>query len=167
MWLTRVLNFVRTQEPIIKKHTNEFTGFQRVKMDRSWGRRKTKMMTAHVYGRQRNCARLSMIKMNNILKIHTGSRKAARQDFAELCDLRIESSCKELHYNNFYMVETLATMNIGLNRKVLANMAIWEPRTFRSVVGLCAHQESLPEDEGGLGRDKTGPGTDVVSRGLF
>ena len=56
MWLTRVLRFVRNQEPIIKKHTNEYTGFQvetMAKNDKSWGRRKVKMMTAHLYGRRK------------------------------------------------------------------------------------------------------------------
>ena len=54
MWLTRVLRIVRNQEPIIKKHTNEYTGFQVENMeknDKSWKRRKVKMMTAHLYGR--------------------------------------------------------------------------------------------------------------------
>ena len=56
MWLTRVLRIVRNQEPIIKKHTNEYTGFQvqtMEKNDKSWGRRKVKMMTAHLYGRRK------------------------------------------------------------------------------------------------------------------
>ena len=98
------------------------------------------------------------------LKRVTKSRQAARKDFKELCELRIEAGSKELHYNPFDMRETLARLNIGLNRKVLANMAIWEPRSFRSIIGLCAHKESLPEHEGGMGKPPMGPGTKVITR---
>ena len=68
MWLTRVLNIVRVNEPIIKNHTNEITGVIPQKLDKAWGRRKVKMMTAHLYGRQRNCYRLAVIKMGNYLR---------------------------------------------------------------------------------------------------
>ena len=56
MWLTRVLNIVRVNEPIIKKHTNEFTGIEvgmKMTTDKAWTRRRVKMMTAHLYGRRK------------------------------------------------------------------------------------------------------------------
>ena len=56
MWLTRVLNIVRINEPIIKKHTNEYTGVQvgmKMTTDKAWTRRRIKMMTAHIYGRSK------------------------------------------------------------------------------------------------------------------
>ena len=43
---------------------------------------------------------------------------------------------------------TLARSNIALNCKVLANMAIWEPRSFTSIIGLCAHKEKLAKETG-------------------
>ena len=166
MWLTRVLQAVKTHDPIVKKHSNEFTGIFKEKIDHiSWNRRRFKMMNAHMYGRNRNCYKIGISVMHKNLQRLSGQRKAYRKDFQELCDLRIESSGKELHYNDFSMRETLARLHIGLNRKVLANLAIWEPRTFRSIVGLCAHKESLPEDQGGLDKPKSGPGTEVISRG--
>ena len=56
MWLTRVLNIVRTTEPTIKKHTNEYIGVQvgmKMTTDKAWGRRRVKMMTAHLSGRSK------------------------------------------------------------------------------------------------------------------
>ena len=98
------------------------------------------------------------------LEKSTEARGLARQDFRELCDLRIEAAAKEVHYDPIDMRETLSRLHIGLNRKVLSNLAIWEPRTFRSIAALCAHKENLPEDEGGLDKNKSGPGTEVISR---
>ena len=74
MFFTRVLN-------VIKKHTNEFTGFVKESPDRKWGRRKVKMMTAHYYGRGRNCYRLAIRQMNKGLEHHTKNRALSRQDF--------------------------------------------------------------------------------------
>merc|ERR1712018_372511 len=95
----------------------------------------------------------------------TKNRELSRKDFRELCDLRIEAGAKDLHYDPFYMRDTLARLHIGLNTKVLANLAIWEPRSFRSIVGLCAHKESMPEHEGGMGKPLAGPGIKVISKG--
>ena len=113
---------------------------------------------------ERNCYRLAHRKMLKGLERSTALRGEARKDFKELCDLRIEAGAKEVHYDPVDMRETLSRLHIGLNRKVLSSLAIWEPRTFRSIAAICAHKESLPEDEGGLDKNKAGPGTEVISR---
>ena len=168
MWLTRVMNVVRTHEPVIKKHTNEVTGLQvgtKMGTDNSWRIRKTKMMTAHVFGRARNVKCLSERKMKKNLEKATAARALGRKDFKELCDLRIEAAAKEVHYDPVDMRETLARLHLGLNRKILSNLAIWEPRSFRSIAGICAYKENLTNEDGGLNKDKAGPGTEVISRG--
>merc|ERR1712038_289470 len=50
----------------------------------------------------------------------TKNRELSRKDFRELCDLRIEAGAKELHYDSFYMRDTLARLHVGLNTKILA-----------------------------------------------
>ena len=170
MFFTRILNAIK-----IPKHTNEFTGIVKESPDRKWGRRKIKMMSAHYYGRHRNCYRLASRKMKTSLDFVTKNRELARRDFKELCDLRIQAGATENHYNTFFMRETLARLNIGLNRKVLANLAMWEPRSFRSIIGLCAHKENLAKEAGELEspypldptKATVGPGTKVIDRKLF
>ena len=63
------------------------------------------------------------------------------------------------------MQEALARSHIPLNRKVLANLAIWEPRSFRSVVAVTAFKENQSFDEGGLQANHPGPGVDVIPEG--
>ena len=130
----------------------------------------------------RNCYMLASRQLQKGLEHVTKNRELSRKDFRELCDLRIEAGAKDLHYDPFYMRDTLARLHIGLNTKVLANLAIWEPRSFRSIVGLCAHKESKfdePQKEIKSGSalscdypDKRGPyvpgpGTKVIDRGLL
>lgn len=166
MWLTKALNYIKRTpgEVLVNNHTHEITGFLPFRGCKAWGRRKVKMMTAHVYGRNRNCYKLAVKQMNKNLEIVTSRRQAYQKDFRELCELRIQAGSNELNYDSFNMRETLARLHIGLNRKVLANLAIWEPRSFRSIVGICAHKEGLPTDQGGLEKDHSGPGTEVISR---
>jgi large subunit ribosomal protein L20 len=103
--------------------------------------------------------------MSKSLIMATQARGQNRRDFRELCDLRIEAGSKELNYTGLDIRESLARMHIGLSRKVLAGLAIWEPRTFRSIAAICAHKEAQPVEEGGLGRPEAGPGTKVIPRG--
>ena len=60
------------------------------------------------------------------------------------------------------MRESLSQMNIQLNRKSIANLAIFEPRSFKAVVELCAHKGAQPQHEGGLGLNPSGPGTKIA-----
>ena len=45
------------------------------------------------------------------------------------------------------------------------NLAIWEPRSFRSVVAVTAFKENQSFDEGGLQANHPGPGVDVIPEG--
>ena len=63
------------------------------------------------------------------------------------------------------MKEALARCHIHLNRKVLANLAIWEPRTFRSIAAITSFKENQSYDEGGFQANHVGPGIDVVTNG--
>ena len=59
---------------------------------------------------------------------------------------------------------------MAMNRKVLANLAIWEPRTFRAISAICAHKENQAYQEmGGKGmvEKQAGPGVEIIDRGKF
>lgn len=45
--------------------------------------------------------------------------------------------------------------------QVLADLAIWEPRTFRAVVAVAADRAMKPSSEGGMDMNACGPGTPV------
>ena len=74
-------------------------------------------------------------------------------------------SLLQIRYNAYNMQEALARSHIHLNRKVLANLAIWEPRSFRSVCAVTAFKENQSIEEGGLQANHPGPGIDIITRG--
>ena len=63
------------------------------------------------------------------------------------------------------MADALARSHIHLNRKVLANLAIWEPRSFRAIAAIAAFKENQPTDKGGHAANHPGPGIDVITGG--
>ena len=77
----------------------------------------------------------------------------------------IDAAAAEHSYDAWHMREALHRSHLQLNTKVLANMAIWEPRTFRSVVAVSAHKTMQPQELGGLGLPHCGPGTEIISCG--
>lgn len=46
---------------------------------------------------------------------------------------------------------------MALNDEILANLAIWEPRTFRSIVAVASQKAMQNKDRGGLEMDPCGP----------
>ena len=58
-------------------------------------------------------------------------RKAEEKDNRDLWDARIEASCRELEFNAWVVREAFGRLGIQLDRKVVAELAINEPRSFR------------------------------------
>ena len=79
--------------------------------------------------------------------------------------LGIDAGAAEHSYDAWHMKEALHRCHVQLNNKVLANMAIWEPRTFRSVIAVAANKSMQQPDAGGLGLPHCGPATEVITRG--
>jgi len=112
-----------------------------VYQDGYWRKRQVLRLTSHMYGRGRNCFSLAIRRLQKSLQYVTGGRSvkifAARQLWLE----RVDAGVKELGYvpnGAEDMMEALQRANILLNRQSLANLAIWEPRTFESICKVAA-----------------------------
>ena len=143
------------------KHTNQFFGKPQIGPDRFWGRRKAKMMSAHFYGRPRNCYRLSIRVNLKQMEKSQENRKLVKRDAKDLWDCRIEGVANTLNYNTWHMRESLSRSGILLDRHMLANLAITEPRTFRAVTAIAANKTSQSTEDGGLGLHSMGPGPEI------
>jgi large subunit ribosomal protein L20 len=61
-------------------------------------------------------------------------RRAKKRDFRRLWIARINAGARELGTSYSKLVHALKTANIGLDRKVLADLAAVHPETFKAVV---------------------------------
>ncbi|XP_055641635.1 39S ribosomal protein L20, mitochondrial [Toxorhynchites rutilus septentrionalis] len=129
MVFTTVINLVRARGP-----------------DEFWRKRKIFKLAAHYIGRPRNCYSITIRSVHRALAYATKGRKLKKLDMRELWTQRVNAGCEQhgLQFDTFR--EGLYRNDILLNRKVLADLAIWEPRTFEA---LALISQQVPDDDEG------------------
>ncbi|XP_012533799.1 39S ribosomal protein L20, mitochondrial [Monomorium pharaonis] len=107
--------------------------------DEFWRKRKIFKLAAHYIGRRRNCYSIAIRSVQRALTYCTQGRKLKKEDMKELREQRLEAATNEHGINFTILKEGLTRCNILLNRKSLADLAIWEPRTFKAITDIaCA-----------------------------
>lgn len=144
-------------------HTSKFYGHECPSYDRFWNRRRMYQQAAHFFGRFRN-TKLANRVWTRSLTYQGDMRTHRKKDIKNLWDVRLEGACQEMNYNGWFMRDALSRTGIHLDRKVLANFALTEPRTFRAITAIAANKSMESFEEGGLGLGKCGPNIDVLSK---
>ncbi|KAK2186457.1 hypothetical protein NP493_199g02066 [Ridgeia piscesae] len=85
-------------------------------------------------GRKRHCYRIGMRYIHKALVYATQGRQLKKIQMHKLWDMRIDAAAQEHNLTGCNFCEGLARSNIQLDRKVLTDLAIFEPRTFQSLV---------------------------------
>ena len=85
-------------------------------------------------GRAKNCFRVAIQKVEKALQYAYRDRKVRKRDFRGLWIQRINAAVREhgLIYSQF--INGLKIANIGLDRKILADLAVREPNAFVKIV---------------------------------
>ena len=85
-------------------------------------------------GRAKNCIRIAIERVEKALRYAYRDRRVKKRDFRSLWIQRINAAVREhgLVYSQF--IRGLKLAGIDLNRKMLSELAIHEPDTFKSVV---------------------------------
>ncbi|XP_008557272.1 39S ribosomal protein L20, mitochondrial [Microplitis demolitor] len=101
--------------------------------DEFWRKRKIFKMSAHFHNRRRNCYSIAIKGVHRALMYCFRGRRLKRQQFHELWDTRLAAACSQHGISSKILLEGLSRNEILLNRKALVDLAIWEPRTFKSL----------------------------------
>lgn len=91
-------------------------------------------------GRKRNCYRIGYRYVHKALMYGTIGRQQKKKDMSGLWNTRLQAATAELGFNRYDLLEGLARCHIQLDRKVLTDMAIYEPRTFKSLTEIARQQ---------------------------
>lgn len=85
-------------------------------------------------GRAKNCYRIALQRVEKALQYAYRDRRNKKRDFRGLWIQRINAAVREhgLVYSNF--INGLKTANIDIDRKILSDIAIKEPKTFKKIV---------------------------------
>ncbi|XP_015509171.1 large ribosomal subunit protein bL20m [Neodiprion pinetum] len=132
--------------------------------DEFWRKRKIFKLAAHFVGRKRNCYSIAIRYVHRALRYATMSRKLKKADMLNLWNTRLTAACAEHDINLRTFKEALMRNNILIDRKTLVDLAIWEPRSFKSLTQLAiarGKQDGLND----VMYVKTPPG--VITRGML
>ncbi|XP_060071410.1 large ribosomal subunit protein bL20m-like [Ylistrum balloti] len=101
--------------------------------DKAWRKRMYLRMSWSYYGRKRHCFSIAVRSVRKAMMYSTKAKYEKKKAFQKMWRLRIGAACSEHNLDYYTFMRTLAESNIALNRKVLADLAIYEPRTFQSL----------------------------------
>nr|CAG4644422.1 EOG090X0H9C [Lepidurus arcticus] len=135
--------------------------------DKFWKRRRTFKLTSHYYGRKRNCYSIAIKYCHRALAYATKARLLKKKVAKDLWETRIGAAAAELGSSYDNIVYGMSRCNIALNRKSLANLAVWEPRSFKALnkiaIARLRIDPELPKGLNDLGPAPVG----VITRGML
>ena len=85
-------------------------------------------------GRAKNCYRIAIEKVEKALKYAYRDRKVRKRDFRGLWIQRINAAVRERGLKYSIFINGLKLAKIDLDRKVLADLAVREPKVFDGIV---------------------------------
>ncbi|KAK3238360.1 54S ribosomal protein L20 mitochondrial [Cymbomonas tetramitiformis] len=85
-------------------------------------------------GRSKNCIRIARASVEKALQYAYISRKLKKRDYRSLWITRISAGAKEHGMNYSTMMYGLKQDNIQLNKKMISELAMNEPYSFKAVL---------------------------------
>jgi large subunit ribosomal protein L20 len=86
------------------------------------------------YGTKHNCFRIAELQVEKSLGYATRDRKQRKREFRGLWIVRINAAARQHGMSYSQLVAGLKKAGNDLNRKVLAEIAVLDPKGFESVV---------------------------------
>ena len=86
------------------------------------------------YGRRKNCYRTAVQSVEAAGQYSYIGRKQKKRNFRALWIQRINAGARQHGISYSQLIGKLANKNIGLNRKVLADLAMNHPEAFKAVI---------------------------------
>ncbi|KAJ6658856.1 hypothetical protein lerEdw1_019779 [Lerista edwardsae] len=104
--------------------------------DRMWRKLELLQYARHFRGRKNRCYSLAVRAVRRAFVYATKARSLKKRDMRELWITRIEAASLEHGVKYHVFMSGLYKSQVELNRKVLADLAIYEPKTFKSLSAL-------------------------------
>ncbi|XP_063001216.1 large ribosomal subunit protein bL20m [Elgaria multicarinata webbii] len=125
--------------------------------DRFFRKQEVLQHARHFRGRKNRCYSLAVRAVRRAFVYATKARFLKKRDMRTLWATRIEAASLEHGVKYHVFLSGLSKCQVELNRKVLADLAIYEPKTFKSLAALAKRrgQEGLLAAQGD-GREPEG-----------
>jgi large subunit ribosomal protein L20 len=97
-------------------------------------RKKLHELAKGYWGRRKNLFRITKDTVAKALVYAYRDRRRKKRDFRQLWITRISAACKDRNMTYSRFIEGLNKAEIAINRKVLSNLAIEDPKAFDEIV---------------------------------
>lgn len=97
-------------------------------------RKKVLKMAKGYRGRNNNCYRIAKQKVQKGLQYNYRDRRVRRRQFRSLWIVRLNAVAREMGLKYSILIDKLKKAGIVINRKMLADMAVNEPNSFKKIV---------------------------------
>ncbi|EDV23976.1 39S ribosomal protein L20, mitochondrial [Trichoplax sp. H2] len=111
-------------------------------VDRSIRRAKIFALTKGFRGRSKNCYSLAIRAAHKALQHAYRGRKLKKRDFRSLWITRISNAAQEQKMPYSMFMHNMVRLEVQLNRKILSELAIYEPRSFQALADLARRRQS-------------------------
>ncbi|XP_007541714.1 large ribosomal subunit protein bL20m [Poecilia latipinna] len=129
--------------------------------DRFWKVQELLKHARHFRGRKNRCYKLAVLAVRRAFVYATKSRKLKKRNMRTLWITRIAAATREHNMKYPILMHNLNKCSVQLNRRVISDIAITEPRTFLSLAKLArARQQEGFRAALGDGKEPSG----VLSR---
>ena len=92
--------------------------------------------TKGFWGQRKNVFKRAKETLLRALQFAYVGRKLKKRDFRGLFITRINAACKPLNISYSVFIHALKGLSVNLNRKMLSQMAIFEPEAFTTLVKM-------------------------------
>jgi large subunit ribosomal protein L20 len=92
--------------------------------------KKVAKMAKGFRGRRKSCYKITKSAVEKSLKYAYRDRRVRKRTFRSLWITRINAAAKEIGMSYSSLIAGLLKANIGVNRKMLADLAVWDPACF-------------------------------------
>ena len=100
------------------------------------GRARTRKLTKGFRRGRHNLYRQSIVTLIRARRYAFRDRRVRKREFRRLWIVRINAACRMRGIRYGQMINTLANLDVGLNRKSLAEIAVRDPAAFDQIVAL-------------------------------
>ena len=115
----------------------------------SFPREKVFRLAKGFMGKRKSCVRVARPAVTKMLQRAFVGRKQKKRNMRRLWIQQINAGARQYGVPYSHLVAAAKTANIELDRKVLADIAVNEPYSFRSVLEAC--QYTAAQVQGGAG----------------
>ncbi|XP_055515167.1 39S ribosomal protein L20, mitochondrial [Leucoraja erinacea] len=133
--------------------------------DRYWRGQEVLQHARHFRGRKNRCYSLALRAVRRAFLYSTKARKHKKRNMRTLWISRIAAATREHGLKYPMLICNLIKSQVELNRKVLADLSVYEPKTFKSLAALAKRRrEEGFGDALGDGGEPTGVFSRMVHR---